>query len=545
MLANYAIMEGTILSVKNVYHVKLPTEATPVRLERTDLLSSLLPGDTIRVEGSRAIALVDRAPQTTIAIVRGLVGGRVYLVCPLLTAFFNPSIMDSSAKLGDRFLVRIDKEGTHPLARLPPLSDRKGDAATVQALWNAVAPFSPPKTLKANAPLYTHPFQSLVHLPTFSIDPCGSKDADDAITVLPEERRILVHIVDIHSHLLTEDPDLYEKQMATHAFTLYLPEGNQHILPTPFAEYEFALAPGEVRRVITVDIVFTEKGSVESYKIYPSVIQNKHALTYEQALSVIAHGEAPFPFLMKLLGQNGRKTLEIPTVRFALDGSGNAAGHWLETNTDPAHKIIEMLMVLANMIVSQHLSLHPQTKETYRAIPQRFHSQLRVLPTDGDPTGDPVVNSFLAIKGYAAARYDALLSGHFGLQLTSYTHFTSPIRRAFDVIIHHLLAGMVYDTAELQAYLEHINRRERLMEQCQRLYMQWKLLGSLREGDELEGIVTRVHPAGFHYLVRSCMLDGFLVEHDCARAVGSPVRIRVQTLQLATCQLKCVLANDS
>jgi ribonuclease R len=120
------------------------------------------------------------------------------------------------------------------------------------------------------------------------------------------------------------------------------------------------------------------------------------------------------------------------------------------------------------------------------------------------------VQSFLAIKEFATAKYSATETGHFGLGLSSYTHFTSPIRRYFDVVIHRLLAGTVYDEKGLAALLDHINVQERKVDALQKLHNKWKICSWLKPGMTFSGTVTGVNRSGVYFLVEELMMDGYI-----------------------------------
>jgi exoribonuclease R len=215
------------------------------------------------------------------------------------------------------------------------------------------------------------------------------------------------------------------------------------------------------------------------------------------------------PFLEAVDAARKRHDFCIPQVAMDIRlDTGELAATRHVYNTDAAHRNIETLMVLANMLVSKHLQ--ERAAGTMAKIPQRFHTRLLGGYAANPPaTADPIVNSFLAIKSFAQASYQADASGHFGLGLTTYTHFTSPIRRYFDVIIHRILAGA--EITDLEEQLAYINERERLVEELQRLYMTWKVVGRISVGDVWPAVtVTKVVPAGIYYLDTELMMDGFI-----------------------------------
>jgi len=509
-------MQGTIV-LQGIHYV---VYEGPKRylLTKTPLLPYLIPGDHIYytlTQDNQALVTdflsVTRTSQTTLAIVRSLTPSRFFLFCPLLGPLYNPYLSNNTCDVhvGDRFLLRVssDPEALPVLLKkFPSVYNRLGD---LDSLMDAYHTYSLPPPVKQvlKAPLYTKEPQKHIDTFTFSIDPVGCKDADDAITVLPEENRILIHIVDIASLLTDSGSDLVA---AGKAFTLYLPNRISHILPEGFATDLYSLKVGAYRKVITVDVQF-EAGSVKSYDIYQDMIINTHAYTYEEAKVLIEHPSRPeFAYIQSLMALDTKQSLCIPQMRLQVDPvTEQMTSYTSEINTDVAHKFIEQMMILANTIVSQHLSNHPQTRELYTRIPQRFHSKLRTLSAvESAIPLSPPVQSFLAIKEFAAAKYSVTETGHFGLNLASYTHFTSPIRRYFDVLIHRLLAGTVYE--DLSALLDHINLQERKVDALQKLHTKWKMCDWLKPGMTFSGIITGVNRSGVYFLIEELMMDGFV-----------------------------------
>ena len=481
-------MSTTVLRYRNGKYYTAAGD--PVSYSPT--LSSYAPGDKVALDAhGRVTALVRRQEQTTAAVVRGKHAGSTYFYCPLLGTIFNPSVTGAGTAIGDRVLLRLAADGQIAVVKeYGPCHDRSRDWQIIDDVYSAAAG-APVCPWQAGEPAYTQPYRDQTALDTFTIDPADSRDFDDAISV--DGSTVYVHIVDAANQ--ETGPDA-----ARLAFTLYLAEGNHNILPADLAEHTLSLVEGEPRRVITVEIRFggSDSVTVQGYDIYPATIIVKKRYTYSTAPHM--------PFLAAIAATAKRHHFTIPQIVLDVEAeTGKLKGISHVYNTDEAHRIVETLMVLANMLVSKHL------QESGRpAIPQRYHTKLRALP-EAPAAADPVVNSFLAIKSFAQASYETDASGHFGLGLSSYTHFTSPIRRYFDVIIHRLLAGAVYEQPALEALLSYINGRERLVEELQRLYKTWKIVGSMEAGEIWPAVaVTKVIPAGIYYLETGRMMDGFI-----------------------------------
>jgi exoribonuclease R len=493
-----------VLFRNHKYFYRFENETDERELVRSPLTPNIIPGDIIQVENHKPVLIIERVQQHTIAIIRGISNGQVYLYCPLMSPFFNPAIPNTEfekehMELGMRLLVYITKDNVVMKKAYSNVMDRTQDRQIIEDLYNSsefVLPTLLYNTEPAAEPLYTKPFVDQTDLPTFTVDPHQSRDFDDAISIVGNT--VYVHIVDIHSQMPMSS--IIDKEAARLGFTLYTPEGNHNIVPTEKAEHEWSLIANEKRQVITIEIRYNDMfGFVESYDIYPSLIVVKHRYTYDNA---------PSCHLAKVITERVQRfNYTIPQLQLSINPStGQVYEVKHALNTDMNHRMIETFMVTANMIVSDHLRTR---SPSYSKIPQRFHKKLHGISTH-PPTGDPIVDSFLAIKKYAYAVYDPEKCGHYGLNLQSYTHFTSPIRRYFDVIIHRMLAGVEYTESELQTILDHINRRELGIAALTKLYQQWKLLATINVGDDFDVIVTRISAAGVNYLYKPFMMDGFI-----------------------------------
>lgn len=486
-------MKATIVFKNGKYYAL--TETSFIELICTDLLTQLIPDDIIEIENNKVLTLISRkVPQITVAIVRGFHSGNAYLFCPLFGNIFNPKVVDHTLKIGDRVLLEITESTYSILKNYGSIHNRARDFEIINDI-NVASYRLLPVDLEVGEHSYTQTYRDLTHLNTFNIDPAESKDFDDAITC--DGNRIYIHIVDINyyiSHNSTEDLKGREG-----AFTLYLSEGNTNIIDRKLAENDYSLILGKERRVITVEMLINDKLEIEDYDIYPSTIIIKNRYNYDDAPEM--------PFLASLAASMKRHHFNIPQLKLTIGSDGKLVGCSHLYSTDINHRIIETLMVMTNILISKHLR---GCCTDYNLIPQRFHAKLKSLP-EGEPiVSDEIVNSFLAIKSFALASYEIEKSGHFGLGTSTYTHFTSPIRRYFDVIIHRMLGGWSYKKEQLCSLLHYINERERLIESLQRLYKTWKIYDILKSGDKWKVFITKIVPSGIYYLHKKYMIDGFV-----------------------------------
>lgn len=377
---------------------------------------------------------------------------------------------------------------------------------------------------------YTKEFQDLTHLYTFTVDPDQSKDYDDAISleIYENDKKLYVHIVDIN-HLVQFGSDIDQNSLK-YGYTIYLPEHIQNIIPQEMAENTFSILEGEYRYVITVEYNIDNDYNIKSYDIYPSLINSKKRYTYGTFENDINLDK--FIFLCDFCKKWSSNTLNIPHLQITkdnIDDSGNLVGDFVLYNDHiKSHKIIETVMVLTNLTISKHLSSY------LKNIPQRFHSSSKYKSIES-LTGIEEVDSILTIKKYKSATYeiDEEKKGHFGLGLDQYCHFTSPIRRYFDVIIHRILAGYNFSETSLKNTLEYINYRERKVEDIYKFYKELKILSYLdfhkNKNCEYECYVISTNKNGILILIRELLYEIFKFTKNKYN-IGEKVMIKISSI---------------
>ena len=479
-----------------------------------------VPGDRVSVGDP---VLHARTPQPICAILQSLVPLRYHIanlppVCP-----FQPTLVVSPPPaVGERLILWLDAVGgERVLDRFT--ADPKEDVACLLAMYTG-AENDGPRPVEATTPrtpglprlprlsLYTRP-EVVDHsdLDTFTIDPTDSKDFDDALSVDAEHGIVYVHIVDMAHATLTEDET---RRLRERCLTLYLAnEHVEHLLDAETASDRLSLVVGVPRETVTVKLTLTE-GLVSAYEVYRSTIVVKRRWSYEEVASLIATGSASeaIRYLHRLAIQRSASvnyTLSLPSVRLTIDHSTGLAlafseGVRLEDTQDAAHQLVATAMILANLTVSKHLATSGVD------LPNRFHASLRgMLRADGSiATGNAAVDSFIRVKQYARARYAVDEKGHFGLGLTDYVHFTSPMRRYADVVVHRLLAGLPVD--DLEGQVQRMNHQARLVNTLQDLYERWKITRHLATLTDCPPVyITSVHRAGVQWFMPSLSLNGF------------------------------------
>ncbi len=381
----------------------------------------------------------------------------------------------------------------------------------------------------------------------FTIDPETAKDFDDALTV--EEDRAFVHIADVSWFVPAGSP--LDRGAAGRAFSVYVPGLVSPMLPPELSEELCSLRPNVDRLCVTVEIPLPE-GEPSFYR---SVIRSRERLTYGRAEAILAGRERADGELTAALRRaenlaeslrarrfaRGALRVESPEVVFAFDGDGGVERAWRESEPH-AHMLVEELMILANECVAGLLAGR-RREALYRVHerpePQSVALLLARLADLGVPTppapdqlgpadaaqvagaASELVTEYtrragrgrdafpaLVLQSLKQARYDPRNLGHSGLASTAYCHFTSPIRRYPDLVVHRALLrelGVSEEPlpGELDDLAAHASQRERhaakLEYRADELCLAWLLERRLFElGWEatFEGEITGVIPSG-------------------------------------------------
>jgi ribonuclease R len=358
---------------------------------------------------------------------------------------------------------------------------------------------------------------------TFTIDPETAKDFDDAISVRAEGGglRVWVHIADVSYFVPAGSP--LDRGGAERANSVYVPGLVAPMLPPALADDACSLRPNQDRLTVTVEVPFSAGLEAGEPTFYRSVIRSRERLTYSRAEAILAgreRAEAELAEALRLTDRissdlrhrrfaRGALRVESPEIGFAFDGRGGVERAWLESEPK-AHALIEELMILANEAVAGllagrrrealyrvHEPPEPQAVELLLAkltdlevptppVPKRETMSptdaARLAAAASERVADYVrsgrrgAEAFpaLVLRALKQARYDPRNLGHSGLASTAYAHFTSPIRRYPDLVVHRALLrelGQSDDPApeDLAELAEHTSRQERAAAQIEYL----------------------------------------------------------------------------
>jgi ribonuclease R len=451
---------------------------------------------------------------------------------------------------------------------------------------------------------------------TFTIDPIDARDFDDAISIgHAEDGRVVlgVHIADV-SHYVPWDSSI-DNEARLRATSVYLVDRVLPMLPEELSNGICSLNPGEDRVTFSVDLTVSKDGVVDDVVIFPSVIRSDRRFNYDEvdrwlsgdgALPGVESEKAlrEFALVSHRIGERrvARGGLDFETVeaKVRLDEAGIPIDVVLRERT-VATNAIEEAMIAANEAVARHMRdakapmvyrIHDDpdpealdqialvlkefdypVKDLHGASPATFQRIIRFAHTRPEKY---LINSLL-VRSLERARYVDYLSPHFGLASEAYTHFTSPIRRYPDLIVHRLLKAQLRGqletdpnalrmVPELGWLAEHSSLMEREAEMAENDSTRYKLTQLMGEHiDEVfSGLITGVANFGFFVqldntaegLVRADSLPGGPHRYDAARhtlssekrssnfRLGERVDVRVINVSLADSRIDMELASS-
>lgn len=393
---------------------------------------------------------------------------------------------------------------------------------------------------------------------TFTIDPVDAKDFDDAISFKALRGgyyEIGVHIADV-SHYVHTGSEL-DKEAYKRATSVYLPDRVLPMLPERLSNELCSLRPNEDKYAFSAVFKINKKGVVKEYWLGKSAIRSKRRFTYEEAQEIIEGADGDYKkeiLILNEMAQNLRKerfgegaiNFSSQEVRFKLDESGKPIGIVIKESKE-AHQLVEEFMLLANRTVAEYVS-EIQVSGKPVPFPYRVHDvpdeeKLKVFTTFAASLGhrfnlnssEDIAASFnfmlsevkgkpeqhiletLGIRTMSKAVYTTDNIGHYGLGFKDYCHFTSPIRRYPDVLVHRILYDCINETVKpikhLEAQCRHCSDQERRAMEAERAANKYKQVEYMQEyiGGEFEAVISGVASFGFW---------AETVEHKCEGMVS-------------------------
>ncbi|HEV7330013.1 MAG TPA: ribonuclease R [Flavisolibacter sp.] len=485
---------------------------------------------------------------------------------------YVPERSFNGAKEGDRVVVKVkgwDMDGgKRPIGEVVSILDAENvnDIAMKEILLEAGFPIEFPDEVMEEAARIPdviteeeikkrRDFRGVL---TFTIDPVDAKDFDDALSIKVLKNgnlEIGVHIADV-SHYVTPDTALDEFAYKK-ATSVYLPDRVNPMLPEHISNVLCSLRPHEDKLTFSAVFEMTPKGAVKNYWLGRTVIHSNHRFTYEEVQEIIEKETGIYSDEILLLNAIARRlrkkrfdagaiNFSSTEVRFKLDEKGKPIGIVVKESKE-SHQLIEEFMLLANRYVAQHISKIEVNKKPL-PFPYRVHdlpTEEKLLPFMAfarkfghkfdtsspekiaesfnqmlkDVAGKPEqhVLESLGIRTMAKAIYTTDNIGHYGLGFENYCHFTSPIRRYPDVLVHRVLEGVLNNKVKpdkkMEQQCKHCSERERAAMEAERAANKYKQVEYMRDfiGEEFEGVISGV--AAFGFWVET-------IEHKCEGMVS-------------------------
>jgi len=494
----------------------------------------------------------------------------------LANDIFIPSEKLKGGKTGDKALVKIvewPEKAKNPIGEVLDILGQAGDNTTEMhaILAEYGLPYVYPKNVEAAAekiPDDLNPeeiakrkdFRNIV---TFTIDPKDAKDFDDALSLRKLSNNLWevgVHIADV-THYVTEG-SIIDKEAVKRATSVYLVDRTIPMLPERLSNGICSLRPNEEKLTYSVIFKMTDKAEVKDAEIAHTVIKSDRRFNYDEVQQIIETGEGDYKDeileldrLAKILREkrmnNGAIDFDRVEVRFEIDEKGKPLSVYFKESKD-ANKLVEEFMLLANRTVAERIGKVPKNKnpkvfpyrihdvpdpdklENLKEFISRFGYKLRVGGSrqDTSKSVNKLLNDIhgkkeqnlietISLRSMQKACYSTHNIGHYGLAFDYYTHFTSPIRRFPDMMVHRLLTryltgGRSVQEAKYEELCEHSSDMEQIAANAERDSIKYKQVEYMSErmGQEFEGVISGVTEWGVYVELNENKCEGLVPMRD-------------------------------
>ena len=455
------------------------------------------------------------------------------------------------------------------------------------------------------------------NITTFTIDPADAKDFDDALSLRKLDNglwEVGVHIADV-THYVVPD-SVIDKEGYDRATSVYLVDRVVPMLPERLSNFLCSLRPNEDKLCFSVVFEMTDDAEVKDAWVGRTIINSDRRFSYEEAQEVIETGKGDFSEEILTLNSLAKKirearfrkgaiSFERVEVKFEIDEKGKPISVFFKESKE-ANKLIEEFMLMANKRVAELIGkneldggksksaktfvyrIHdlpdPDKFETFSRFVRRFG--LEAMPQGKESVSQALnrllenvrgkkeqnIIETLAVRTMAKAIYSTHNIGHYGLSFKHYTHFTSPIRRYPDMMVHRLLqryldGGRSVSADKYEEMCEHSSDMEQRSAEAERASIKYKQVEFLkdRQGQNFDGVISGVSEWGLYVEIIENKCEGMIPIRDldddfyqfdeenyCIIGrktrrrfqLGDPIRIKVARANLEKRQLDFVPAQD-
>ena len=581
----------------------------------------------VQPEGE-VLRIIERADRTFVGLLK-VERHYAFLITDsktLANDIFIPVEKLNNGKNGDKVVVRIVEWPEYSKNPIGEVVDVLGEAGENDTEMHAILaefglPYRYPEAVEkaANKIPDTIPADEIArredyrNVTTFTIDPHDAKDFDDALSIrrLPSGLwEVGVHIADVTHYV--QPGSIIDKEAEKRATSVYLVDRTIPMLPERLCNYICSLRPNEDKLAFSCIFEMDDKANVKRQHIARTVIRSDRRYAYEEAQAIIEGGDGDYrDEILTLNGlaqqlrarrfEEGSISFERPEVRFEIDEKGHPVSVYFKISKE-ANMLIEEFMLLANRTVAATVGNVPGSKRVksfvYRihdqpdpakindlmAFVTRFGYRIKLRGDNKELSKNinkllaevknrPEENliSTIAIRSMSKAIYSTDNIGHYGLGFDYYTHFTSPIRRYPDMMVHRLIdrylnGGRSVVEQSLESKCKHSSAMEQLAANAERASIKYKQVEFLadRLGEEYDGVISGVTEWGLYVEIDENKCEGLIPIRDLdddyyeldeknyslvgrrkrrTYRLGDPVRVQIAAANLEKKQLDFALVR--
>ena len=494
----------------------------------------------------------------------------------LANDIFIPKDKLKGGKTGDKAVVKVTEwpdKAKNPIGQVLDILGKAGDNTTERhaILAEFGLPYVYPQSVEKAADKIPAEIsaeeiarrEDFRKVTTFTIDPKDAKDFDDALSIRPLKDglwEVGVHIADV-THYVKEG-SIIDKEAEKRATSVYLVDRTIPMLPERLCNFICSLRPNEEKLAFSAIFDITEKGEVRDSRIVHTVIESDRRFTYEEAQQIIETKEGDFKDEILMLDTIAKALREKRFTagainfdryegKFEIDEKGKPISVYFKESKD-ANKLVEEFMLLANRTVAEKIGKAPKGKKP-KVLPYRIHDlpdpekldnlaqfiarfgyRLRTSGTKTDVSKS--INHLLddiqgkkeenlietvSIRAMQKARYSTHNIGHYGLAFDYYTHFTSPIRRFPDMMVHRLVTrymdgGRSVSETKYEDLCDHSSNMEQIAANAERASIKYKQVEFMSErlGQTYDGVISGVTEWGLYVELNENKCEGMIPIRD-------------------------------